>query len=192
MKKKKKEKKHLSRAIRKMLPINSQNPFHVVPKCNTWPAPIPGSNACLSTIRNENIYHSGLKMKATASICIAPQYIALVPMLQSWCVSRAGKGLTVETEGLTVLELRGICRDAWEALTRFSPTQCLAPVYIFHIQLVWRLKCPRALNTEVYASKRGCARRMHAQRTWAEKANSAHRKPLSQSSVLCTFVVTSR
>lgn len=139
---KKREKQHLSRTIRKILAINSQNPFHSVQKCNTWPASIAGSDASLIAVRNENIYHSGLKMKAIASICITPQYMAFVPTLQLQSISRAEKGLTVETEGLTVLELRSICRDAWEALACFSPTQCLAPIYIFHIQLVSRLKSP--------------------------------------------------
>lgn len=104
-------------------------------------------------------------MKAIASICITPQYMAFVPTLQLQSISRAEKGLTVETEGLTVLELRSICRDAWEALACFSPTQCLAPIYIFHIQLVSRLKSPPDLNIEVYASGRGHAHSMHMRST---------------------------
>lgn len=102
-------------------------------------------------------------MKAIASICITPQYMASVPTLQLQSISRAEKGLTVETEGLTVLELRSICRDVWEALACFSPTQCLAPIYIFYIQLVWRLKSPWSQYRSVCFRERPCTQHAHAE-----------------------------
>lgn len=46
---KKTKKPYLSSIIRKTLPINSENPSHLVQKCNMGPDPLTGSHACLST-----------------------------------------------------------------------------------------------------------------------------------------------
>lgn len=75
--------------IQKNASKNFQKPSHLAQKCSRWPAPIAGSDARPNTVRNGNIYNCGLKMQATASICITPRYVAFVPTLQLECISIA-------------------------------------------------------------------------------------------------------
>jgi len=124
-----------------MLPINSQNPFHLVQKCNTQPAPVAGSNARPSTVRSESTYQRGSGMKVVACTRVTRQLAAFEaspsrsPAAEPRRLWRCGRR---HWQGWSWgVFIRG---DAWEALTRRSPTPCLAPIYVFRIQLVWGLK----------------------------------------------------
>lgn len=157
-----------------MLSVNSQNPFHFQ-KCGMWPLLLQDLMPKHNTKRKHfpqwlkpegNSFH----VHCTAARCLCADTPAAAH-------SQSGK------EALMVLERRGICRDAWEALTRYSLTECLTPAYLFHIPLVRRLKSPRSQCRSICFQEA-----MHIACT-AEDLSGGNKlsKACSQGSVLCTF-----